>query len=118
VDLTAYDYVIDAVDTVAAKVELAARAHGLNIPMISSMGAGNKMDPAAFYVTDIFKTAVCPLAKAMREQLRKRGVPRLKVVCSREAVATRAKPPGSNAFVPAVAGLIMAGEVVGDLIRK
>jgi tRNA A37 threonylcarbamoyladenosine dehydratase len=129
VDLSAYDYVVDAVDNVTAKLELAVRAYALGVPIISAMGAGNKMDPTKFQVADIYSTSVCPLAKVMRRELRKRGVGALKVVYStemplplyEEAVQTRqpvsSRPaPGSNAFVPSVAGLIMAGEVIKDLM--
>jgi tRNA A37 threonylcarbamoyladenosine dehydratase len=131
VDLSGYDYVVDAVDNITAKLELAAQTKALGIPLISAMGAGNKLDPTGFQVADIYNTSVCPLAKVMRRELRKRGVDALKVVYSTEqpmmsylheelsidpSVSTR-PVPGSNAFVPSVAGLIMAGEVVGDLIR-
>ena len=129
VDLTQYDYIVDAVDTVAAKIELAVRSEALKIPLISAMGAGNKLDPSAFEVSDIYKTSVCPLARAMRQALKKRGVKRLKVVYSREIPIENApgfliedgksRPaPGSTAFCPSVAGLIMAGEVVRDLIAS
>lgn len=145
VDLSVYDYVLDAVDTVTAKLELAQRCFNLGVPIISSMGAGNKIEASLFEVTDIYKTSVCPLAKVMRYELKKRGVPSLKVVYSKEVARTpiedgapsckrgcvcppgtarkctiRRQIPGSNAFVPATAGLIMAGEVINDLtgIRK
>ena len=131
-DFRQYDYVIDAIDTVSAKVELAARAQEAGVPIISSMGAGNKLDPTAFEVTDLYKTSVCPLARAMRTLCRKRGIRQLKVVYSREQPTAGAAPaagrldtdregpgkrrsPGSNAFVPSVAGLILAGEVIRDL---
>jgi tRNA A37 threonylcarbamoyladenosine dehydratase len=127
-DLAAYDYVIDAVDTVTAKIELAVRAAAVGTPIISCMGAGNKLDPTAFRVSDLYKTSVCPLAKVMRRELRKRGVRKLKVVYSEEtpqtpegeeAEADAAHPkrqtPGSVSFVPSVAGLILAGEVIKDL---
>jgi tRNA A37 threonylcarbamoyladenosine dehydratase len=124
-----YDYVVDAVDTVTAKIELVKRADKYKVPIISSMGAGNKLDPAAFKVADIYSTKVCPLAKVMRHELKKRGIEKLKVVYSEEepvkplADATteeqpekgRRSTPGSVAFVPSVAGLIIAGEVVKDL---
>ncbi len=125
VDLSLYDYIVDAIDTVSSKIQLIIRAKSLNVPIISSMGAGNKMDPSAFVVDDIYNTSVCPLAKAMRKQLREQGVESLKVVYSREApikVATGEKResgrpvPGSNAFVPPAAGLVIAGEVVRYLI--
>ena len=112
-----YDYVIDAVDTVTAKIEIIMRCKELGIPVISSMGAGNKLDASAFEVSDIYKTSVCPLAKVMRRELKKRGVKDLKVVYSKENPVTNSRPPGSVAFVPSTAGLIIAGEVVRDLIR-
>lgn len=124
-----YDYVVDAVDTVTAKIELVMRADKYKVPIISSMGAGNKLDPAAFKVADIYSTKVCPLAKVMRHELKKRGIEKLKVVYSEEEpvkpltdAITEEQPekgrrstPGSVAFVPSVAGLIIAGEVVKDL---
>jgi tRNA A37 threonylcarbamoyladenosine dehydratase len=127
-DFTPYDYVVDAVDTVAAKLEIVLRAQAAGIPVISSMGAGNKMDPAAFRVADIYDTSVCPLARVMRQELKKRGVRALKVVFSTEAPIKppqnaetlpngKKSIPGSNAFVPGAAGLIIAGEVVKDLIK-
>ena len=142
-DFKEYDYVIDAIDTVTGKVALVERAYAAGTPIISSMGAGNKMDPTAFEVADIYETSVCPLAKVMRRELRKRGIPSLKVVYSKEKPLTpiddpevscrehcicppgtertctvRRQIPGSNAFVPSVAGLIIAGEVVKDLLKK
>lgn len=120
-DFRKYDYVVDAVDTVTAKIDLIMSAQSAGVPVISSMGAGNKMNPAMFEVADIYKTSVCPLAKVMRRELKKRGVTHLKVVYSREeAIKVQAedgtKPvPGSIAFVPSVAGLIIAGEVIKDL---
>ena len=131
-DFTQYDYVVDAIDTVSGKLALAEQAARAGVPAISSMGAGNKLDPAAFEVADIYKTSVCPLARVMRRELRKRGIDRLKVVYSREEAMTPAaldnaddggahqkrQTPGSAAFVPSVAGLIIAGEVVKDLIRN
>ena len=121
-DFTKYDYVVDAVDTVTAKLDLIMSAKEAGVPVISSMGAGNKMNPAMFEVADISKTSVCPLAKVMRRELKKRGVNHLKVVYSKEEAMKRdteeRKPvPGSIAFVPSVAGLIIAGEVVKDLIE-
>ncbi len=121
-DFTKYDYVVDAVDTVTAKIDLILSAKKANVPIISSMGAGNKMNPAMFEVADITKTSVCPLAKVMRRELKKRGVDHLKVVYSREEAIKREtderKPvPGSIAFVPSVAGLIIASEVVKDIIE-
>ena len=129
-----YDYIVDAVDTVTAKLELIMQAKEKNVPVISSMGAGNKLDGSQFKVADIYDTKVCPLAKVMRRELKKRGVEKLKVVYSEEkpicpimpvedesllreqSEAGRQKLPGSVAFVPSVAGLIIAGEVVKDLV--
>ena len=123
VDLTEFDYVIDAIDTVTAKIYLAQKCDELNIPLISSMGTGNKLDPTMFEVTDIYKTSVCPLARVMRTELKKRRVKKLKVVYSKEqpqnTVADSSNgrhAPGSCAFVPSVAGLILASEVIKDLI--
>lgn len=120
-----YDYVVDAVDMVTAKIEMVMRAREHHIPVISSMGAGNKLDPAGFRVADLYDTKVCPLAKVMRRELKKRGVESLKVVYSEEMplcpedsaepASGRKRIPGSVAFVPSVAGLILAGEVVKDL---
>ena len=114
------DYIVDAVDTVTAKIELVIRANKLNIPIISSMGTGNKLDPTKFEVTDIYKTTVCPLAKVMRKELRARGIKKLKVVYSKEEPIKikDAKVPGSISFVPSVAGLILSGEVIKDIINK
>ena len=118
------DYILDAIDTVTAKIELVVRANKLNIPIISAMGAGNKLDPTKFEVTDIYNTVVCPLAKVMRKELRTRGIDKLKVVYSREEpqkleqANEEVKVPGSISFVPSVAGLIIAGEVVKDIICK
>ncbi len=114
-DFTQYDYVVDAVDTVTAKIELVMRAKECNVPIISSMGAGNKLNPADFEVADIYKTSVCPLAKVMRRELKKRGVKKLKVVYSKEEPIKKCTPPGSTAFVPSVVGLIIASEVVKDV---
>ena len=111
-DLAQFDYVIDAIDTVTAKVELAVRCAEANVPLISSMGTGNKLDPTAFRVADIYETAVCPLCKVMRRELKRRGVASLKVVYSEEEPLIRRRTPASISFVPPVAGLIMAGEVV------
>ncbi|MCC8356401.1 MAG: tRNA threonylcarbamoyladenosine dehydratase [Oscillospiraceae bacterium] len=141
-DFSAYDYLVDAIDTVSGKIALAECAQRAGTPIISSMGAGNKVDPTAFQVADIYETSVCPLARVMRHELRKRGVKRLKVVYSQEKpippledeeiscryhcvcppgtvrkCAERRQVPGSNAFVPSVVGLIIAGEVVKDLTR-
>ena len=142
-DFTQYDYVVDAIDTVTGKLALVEQAQRSGIPIISCMGAGNKLDPAAFEVADIYETSVCPLARVMRRELKKRGIKKLKVVYSREPPVTpvddmaiscrthcicppgtmrkctqRRQIPGSNAFVPAAAGLIAAGEVVKDLIGQ
>lgn len=116
-DFSQYSYVVDAVDTVTAKIDIIMQAQAAGVPVISSMGAGNKMDPTRFEVTDIYKTTVCPLARVMRRELKKRGVKQLKVVYSTEkAIKTGADVLGSIAFVPSVAGLIVAGEVIRDLI--
>lgn len=128
-DFTQFDYVIDAVDTVTAKIALVEACQETNTPIISCMGAGNKLDPTAFEVADIFKTSVCPLAKVMRKELKSRGIRKLKVVYSKEIpiepyedkefisdeIRKRRAVPGSVAFVPSVAGLILAGEVIKDL---
>ena len=139
-DFSEYDYVVDAIDTVTGKIELVLKAKAANTPIICSMGAGNKLDPTAFEVADIYKTSVCPLARVMRYELRKRGVDSLKVVYSKEKpippvedmaiscktncicppgtarkCTQRNQVPGSNAFVPSTAGLIIAGEVIKDL---
>ena len=132
-DFASYDYVVDAIDTVTGKLMLAEQAQKSGTPIISSMGAGNKIDASAFEVADIYETSVCPLAKVMRRELKKRGINKLKVVYSKETPMTphiaeqicgqdvaggrRRQTPGSMAFVPSVAGLIIAGEVVRDLIR-
>jgi tRNA A37 threonylcarbamoyladenosine dehydratase len=115
------DYIVDSIDTVTAKIELVVRADKLNIPIISSMGTGNKLDPTRFEVTDIYKTSICPLAKVMRKELRKREIKKLKVVYSKEEpikldLSNKEYVPGSISFVPSVAGLIIAGEVVKDII--
>lgn len=131
-DFSEYDYVVDAIDTVAGKLALVESAKAAGTPIICAMGAGNKLDPTAFRVADIYETSVCPLARVMRYECRKRGIDRLKVVYSREKAITpaaediescltaeeraaRRSTPGSIAFVPAVAGLILAGEVIKDL---
>ena len=113
------DYVVDCVDTVTAKIELVVRANKLNIPIISAMGTGNKLDPTKFEVTDIYKTSVCPLAKVMRKELKARNIPNLKVVYSKEEPIKHKEQqiPGSISFVPSVAGLIISGEVIKDLIN-
>lgn len=124
-DFRAYSYVVDAVDTVTAKIQLVIEAKNAAIPIISSMGAGNKLDPTQFEVADIYKTSVCPLAKVMRRELKKRGISHLKVVYSKEKPISLAKVmeggrviPGSNAFVPSTVGLIIAGEVIRDITGK
>ena len=112
------DYIVDAVDTVTAKIELVLRANKMNIPIISSMGTGNKLDATRFEVTDIYKTSVCPLAKVMRKELKNKGIRKLKVVYSKEEpIKIDRQTPGSISFVPSVAGLIIAGEVVKELIK-
>ena len=141
-DFRNYDYVVDAVDTVTAKISLVMQAEEYKVPVISSMGAGNKLNPAEFEVADIYKTSVCPLAKVMRRELKKRGVKKLKVVYSKEQpvrpiedmsiscrtncicppgaqhkCTERRDIPGSNAFVPSVVGLIIASEVIKDLTK-
>ncbi len=134
-DFTQYDYVVDAIDTVTGKIALIEQAQAAGTPIISSMGAGNKMDPAAFRVADIYETTVCPLAKVMRRELKKRGIQQLKVVYSTERPCepagctqsdqkeqtvnnNRKVAPGSNAFVPSAAGLVLAGAVVQDLMNQ
>ena len=126
-DFSQYDYIADAIDTVSAKLDLAVRAHEAGVPIISAMGAGNKLDAAAFEVADLSKTSVCPLARVMRIELRKRGINHMKVVYSKEEPRTplggqitnesapRRATPGSISFVPGAAGLIMAGEIIKDL---
>ena len=137
-DFTQYDYIVDAIDTVTGKLELIVQAKACGTPIISSMGAGNKMDPTGFEVADLYKTSICPLAKVMRRECKKRGIESLKVVYSKEPPITplediscrtncicppgaerkctqRRAIPGSNAFVPSVVGLIIAGEVIKDL---
>lgn len=119
-DLSTFDYVIDAVDTVTAKLELAVRAAACGVPLISSMGAGNKLDPTRFEVADLSKTSVCPLAKTVRRELRKRGIEHLKVVYSKEEPQKQGVSsfPASISFVPSTVGLILAGEVIKDLIAE
>ncbi len=119
-DFTRYDYVVDAVDTVTAKLELVKRAKEAGVPIISCMGTGNKLDPSRFEITDITKTTVCPLAKVMRRELKKRGITKLKVLYSKEEPIKHeaGAVPGSISFVPSVAGLIIAGEVIKDLLRE
>ena len=127
IDLSKYDYIVDAIDTVTAKLLLIQRAHDVGTPIISCMGTGNKLDPTAFQVADISKTAMCPLARVMRKELGKRGIKHLKVVYSQEEAMTphgaeeemaalgKRQIPGSVSFVPGAAGLILAGEVIRDL---
>ena len=124
-DFSSYDYVVDAVDTVTAKLQIIEMAKAVNVPVISCMGAGNKLDPTAFVVTDIANTKICPLARVMRRELKKRGIDHCKVVYSTEPPITPAPSeeetnkratPGSVAFVPSVAGLIAAGAVIEDLL--
>lgn len=126
IDLTKYDYVVDAIDTITSKIELAMRCEKLNIPLISSMGTGNKLNPAMLEVSDIYKTSVCPLAKVMRKELKTRGVKHLKVVYSKELpikprqsneLTNKRTVPGSSAFVPSSAGLLIASEVIKDLLK-
>lgn len=139
-DFSQFDYIVDAIDTVTGKLELVEQAEKAGVPIISSMGAGNKIDPTAFLVADIYETSVCPLARVMRRELKKRGIQKLKVVYSKEPPMTpiddmaiscrshcicppgtarkctqRRQVPGNNAFVPSVVGLILAGEVIKDL---
>ena len=118
------NYIIDCVDTISAKIELVLRANKLNIPIISCMGTGNKLDPTRFEIADIYKTSVCPLAKVMRKELKARNIKNLKVLYSKEEPivipkieGTTKQVPGSISFVPSVAGLIIAGEVIKDLIK-
>lgn len=139
IDLSKYDYVIDAIDTISSKILLVEEATKLNIPIISSMGTGNKLDPTKFVVSDIYKTSMCPLAKVMRYELKKRGIKKLKVVYSTEkpikpspinidknAESTspfrdtnkRRETPGSISFVPSVAGLIIASQVINDILKN
>lgn len=117
------DYIVDCIDTVTAKIELVVRAERLNIPIISCMGTGNKLEPTRFEVADIYKTSICPLAKVMRKELRNRGIKKLKVVYSKEEPIKsnkkdRNQVPGSISFVPSVAGLIIAGEVVKTILNN
>ncbi len=120
-DLSVYDYIIDAIDMVSAKIELICRANEKNVPIISSMGTGNKLNPAAFEVSDIFKTSVCPLARVMRRELKARGIKKLKVVYSkeqaREPLCEDKRTPSSISFVPPVAGYILAGEVIKEIAK-
>lgn len=121
-DFKNYDYIVDCIDTVAGKVQLALQARDAGVPLISCMGAGNKINPTEFEVSDISKTSVCPLARAVRQGLKKHGIDHLKVVYSKEKVVRNEvdgkRVPGSNAFVPSVAGLILASEVIKDLMES
>lgn len=118
-DFSAYDYVIDAIDNVTAKLDIIAQAKAAGAPVISSMGTGNKLDPSAFKVADIEKTRICPLAKVVRKELRKRGIKDVKVLYSEEEpVNTGMRTPASISFVPSVAGLLIAKTVIDDLIRE
>ena len=116
-DFSKYSYIVDAIDTVTAKIEIILKAQKANVPVISSMGTGNKLDPTKLEVSDIYKTKMCPLAKVMRRELKQRGIKKLKVVYSSEEPVTKLRIPASVAFVPSVAGMIIAGEVIKDLIR-
>ena len=124
-DFAAYDYIVDAIDTVSSKILLIETAHRLNIPIISALGAGNKMDPSRFQVADLYKTSVCPLARALRSQLKKRGIQKHRVVYSTEPpmvtkeviVENGRHLPGSLSFVPPVMGMILAGEAIKELCR-
>ncbi len=118
IDFSQYDYVIDAIDTITAKIGIIMKCKEVGTPIISSMGTGNKINPAMFEITDIYKTKVCPLARIMRRELKKRGIKSLKVVYSPEEILTTERPPASISFVPSVAGLLMAGEVVRDILRS
>ncbi len=119
-DFSQYDYIVDAVDTVTAKLELIKRAKEAGVPILSCMGTGNKLDPSLFEIADIGKTSVCPLAKVMRRELKKRGITKVKVLYSKEEPIKHeaGAVPGSISFVPSVAGLMIAGEVIKDLLRE
>lgn len=118
-DFSKYDYVIDAIDNITAKIELVVKCQEAGTPIIASMGTGNKLDPTKFEISDIYKTSVCPLAKVMRYKLKKRGVKKLKVLYSKEnPLKTKDRTPASISFVPSAAGLIIAGEVIKDIIKK
>lgn len=116
VDLSGTTYIVDAVDTVTAKIQIIEKAHQLGIPVISSMGTGNKLDPSRFRITDIYKTSVCPLARVMRYELKKRNIPQCKVLFSTEQPVKIEPPPASISFVPSIAGLLIAREVILDSI--
>lgn len=123
-----YDYIVDAIDTITAKIDLIVEANKVNTPIISSMGTGNKTHPELFEISDIYKTSVCPLAKVMRHELKKRNIKKLTVVYSKEVplplkmaseeITTKRQTPGSNAFCPATAGLLIASKVINDLLEK
>ena len=114
-DFSQYDYIVDAVDTITAKLQIIVQAKEAGVPVISAMGAGNKVHPEMFEIADIYKTEMCPLAKVMRRELKNRGIKKLKVVYSKEKPVYKGDVPGSIAFSPSVAGLLMASEVVRDL---
>ena len=118
IDFSRFDYVVDAVDTVTAKLIIIQKANQSRVPVISCMGTGNKLDPTAFKVADISKTKVCPLAKVMRKELKARGITNVKVVYSEEEPVKKERTPASISFVPSVAGLILAGEVIKDITKK
>lgn len=118
IDFTQYDYIVDAVDTVTAKIEIIKRAKLARVPVISAMGTGNKLQPTAFRVGDIFDTKVCPLARVMRRELKARGITSLKVVYSEEEPIIKERVPASISFVPSVAGLIVASEVIKGIINE
>lgn len=126
IDFTCYDYVVDAIDTVSGKIAIITKATQAGVPVISSMGTGNKLDPTRFEISDIYKTSVCPLARVMRLEMKKRGIRKLKVLYSKEEPVKPENPafnengkqiPGSISFVPSVAGLIIGGEVIKDIIK-
>lgn len=120
-DFSSYDYVVDAIDTVSGKLAVITAAKSAGVPVISSMGSGNKLDPTAFEVADIYSTSVCPLARVMRRELRKRGVASLKTVYSKEepvALQSESSVPASVSFVPGVVGMILASEVIKDLLNR
>lgn len=117
-DFSQYDYIVDAVDTVTAKLQIIVQAKEAGVPVISAMGAGNKVHPEMFETVDIYKTEMCPLAKVMRRELKNRGIKKLKVVYSKEKPVYKGDVPGSIAFSPSVAGLLMASEVVRDLCES
>jgi tRNA A37 threonylcarbamoyladenosine dehydratase len=118
IDLKSYDYIVDAIDTITSKVLLIEQAYKLSVPIISCMGAGNRLNPQMLQVADIYSTSVCPLARVMRNLLKKRGVPSLKVVYSQEKPIVNERTPASISFVPSVAGLILSSEVIRDIIGE